>query len=157
MASLTGSHITKRGKKRSWRNFSRKYRSKLEERICDDLDKRGVRYKYEPDTFYYEFPMRRGRCAICSSSICVQRRSYTPDVKIGSTYIEIKGKFTPQNRSAMEAFLRGHPEIDLRFIFQRDNWITKKHKSRYSDWCRKHNIVFHVGTSIPEEWVNGSQ
>jgi hypothetical protein len=53
----------------------------------------------------------------------------------------------------MEDFLRGHPEIDLRFLFMRDNWLTGKHKHKYSDWAKKLGVPYAIGTTVPEEWV----
>lgn len=82
-------------------------------------------------------------------------RRYTPDLKIKSNgiYIELKGKFDAANRSAMEDFLGGSPGIDLRFVFMRDNWITGKHKSKYSDWCKKLGVQYYIGERIPDVWV----
>lgn len=82
-------------------------------------------------------------------------RRYTPDIRIKASgvWVEAKGKFTPENRAKMEDFLEGHPEIDLRFLFMRDNWITKNHKSKYSDWCKKLGVKYAIGIRVPDEWV----
>lgn len=135
-----------------------RYASGLEKKIFDDLDKRGIKYEYEPETFRYQRPVRRATCLGCGGgAISIQRR-YTPDAKVeGSWYLEVKGKFDSENRSAMEDFLGGSPGIELRFIFQRDNWITSKQKSKYSDWAKKVGVKFHIGEGVPEEWLEGKQ
>lgn len=130
--------------------------SKFEDTIIQDLKDRGIAYEYEPKTFSYTRPVHRGRCTVCESKSCVVERSYTPDIflLLSKTWVEAKGKFTPENRGKMEDFLKGNPGIDLRFLFQRDNWLTGKHKHKYSDWAKKQGVKYAVGTSIPEEWVS---
>lgn len=133
-----------------------RHRSGLEDKVIKDLEDRGVKYEYEPDTFDYQQRVRRGVCGECGGKEVFQVRRYTPDLRIGNAlYIEIKGKLTSDIRSRMESFLRGHPGFDLRFLFQRDNWITKAHKSKYSDWATRLGVKFYVGDSIPKEWVDG--
>lgn len=127
--------------------------SKFEDTIIQDLKDRGIEYEYEPETFPYERGVRGAYCVQCGGKVVRVKRKYTPDLKLGSVWVEAKGKFTPENRSKMEDFLEGHPEIDLRFLFQRDNWLTGKHKSKYSDWCEKLGVKYAVGDSVPEEWV----
>lgn len=129
--------------------------STYEDNIIKDLEDRGVAYEYEPRSFKYTRPVHRGRCTVCESKSVVVERSYTPDIRLllSDTWIEAKGKFTPENRGKMEDFLRGNPEIDLRFLFQRDNWITKNHKSKYSDWCKKLGVKYAIGIRVPDEWV----
>lgn len=112
-------------------------------------------FEYEPKTFEYVRPVRGARCDKCDAKSCSVLRKYTPDLRIAGFYVEIKGKFTGENRAKMEDFLRGHPEVDLRFLFQRDNWLTGKHKSRYSDWARRLGVKWAVGTKVPEEWLRG--
>lgn len=130
--------------------------SKLEDTIIKDLEERGVKFEYEPETFDYVRVVRGATCSKCGGTDAHVRRRYTPDLKIGTLYVEIKGKLDSSTRSRMEDFHKARPEIDLRFLFQRDNWITPKHKSKYSDWCDKVGVKYHVGTSVPEDWVSGA-
>lgn len=131
--------------------------SKFEDAIIKDLEDRGIEYDYEPKTFIYQRPVRGALCKQCGGRVVSVQRRYTPDIflKAANIFVEAKGKFTSENRAKMEDFLQGDPGIDLRFIFMRDNWITPKHKSKYSDWCEKVGVKYHVGTSVPEEWVYG--
>ena len=148
--------VPPRGLQRVRRNGAGRpiHASKLEDKVIKDLKDRGIEYEYEPETFPYERKVRGAHCGNCGSKDVVVRRRYTPDLRIGDFFVEIKGKFTAENRSKMEDFRRGHPEIDLRFLFQRDNWITKKHKSKYSDWCKKLDLKYHIGTEVPQKWIH---
>jgi len=127
--------------------------SKLEDTIIQNLEERGVEFKYEPVTFDYLRVVRGATCSECNGSHCRIRRRYTPDLAIGTFFVEIKGKLDSATRSRMEAFHEGRPEIDLRYIFQRDNWLTSKHKNKYSDWAKKLGVKYHIGQEVPEEWL----
>lgn len=128
--------------------------SKFEDNVIQNLKDRGVDFEYEPETFQYSRPGRGYKCDSCGGAKCSVIRRYTPDLRLGTVYIELKGKFTSENRSKMEDFLKGDPGIDLRFIFMRDNWLTSKHKHKYSDWAKKLGVKYHVGQEVPEEWVS---
>lgn len=49
-----------------------------------------------------------------------------------------------------------HPDRDIRMLFMRDNYISKQSKTKYSTWCDKRNIKYHVSLmgTVPEEWLN---
>jgi hypothetical protein len=86
-------------------------------------------------------------------------RYYWPDVEIApledydaARYVELKGRFTSADRTKTLLVLKHNPDIDLRFLFQANNTLTKTSKTRYSDWCDKHNIPWAVGERIPDEW-----
>lgn len=130
--------------------------STFEDTIIQDLKDRGIEYEYEPETFKYDRKVRGATCAECGSKVVFVSRRYTPDIRLkaGGVWVEAKGKFTPENRAKMEDFFHGHPEIDLRFLFMRDNWLTNKHKTKYSDWAKKLGIKYAIGTSVPQEWVD---
>lgn len=53
----------------------------------------------------------------------------------------------------MEDFLRTGPKLDLRFVFQRDNWTTNRHTERYTDWAKRHGCKSALG-EIPEDWLS---
>ncbi len=83
---------------------------------------------------------------------------YTPDWRItrkdGSIfYIESKGYFTSQDRTKAKRVKEQHPELDIRFLFQKDNKLHKASNSRYSDWCQRHGFLYAIGV-IPEDWFN---
>jgi hypothetical protein len=48
-----------------------------------------------------------------------------------------------------------NPDLDIRFLFMRDNKISKNSKTRYSDWCKKRGIKYAVSEHghIPDEWL----
>lgn len=88
----------------------------------------------------------------------ILEKRYLPDFvvhkKDGSViYIESKGYFRPADRGKMLAIKRNHPELDIRFIFYRNDKI-KGSKNRYTDWCDRHKFPHHVGNNVPREWLN---
>ena len=113
-------------------------RSSLEDKVCLDLQKRKVKFAYEPIKIKYQ----------------KKQSSYTPDLVLDNgVIIEIKGYFTAEDRTKHLLIKEQHPDIDLRFVFQ----IAKKkiHKSSnttYADWCIKHGFLYSEGT-VPDEWL----
>ena len=67
-------------------------RSTLEERVQLNLKNRGVAYEYEPCKLPYTVT-----------------RNYTPDLKIGETYIEVKGYWTDAARHKMKDVQERNP------------------------------------------------
>jgi hypothetical protein len=74
------------------------------------------------------------------------------DKKTEKIYIECKGYLQPSDRRKMIAVKKQHPDLDIRIIFQRDNWLTKKKKQRYSDWAEKNGFKWAIA-EIPKEWL----
>lgn len=103
--------------------------------ISNLFRKAKIRFKYESDKIPYTI-----------------QRNYIPDFKIGSIYIEAKGRFTSADRTKMKLVKEQNPHLDIRLWFQRDNWLTSKKKSRYSDWARKNGFKYHVGDTLPKKW-----
>lgn len=116
-----------------------KYRSKYEEKQARLLSEGGIRFKYESIALKYVWPARNA--------------TYTPDWFITKTnvIIETKGKFTAPDRQKHLLVRETYPDLDIRFVFMRDNKIHKKSKMRYSDWCKKHGFMYAIG-DIPLEW-----
>lgn len=80
---------------------------------------------------------------------------YTPDVVLpNGIHVEIKGRFTGEARTKMIAVKKCNPDVDIRFLFQRDDWCTKNHKMRYSEWCEKNGFDYAIGEVIPSEWID---
>lgn len=133
------------------------FASAFEKDIWDDAKQRGIEIEYEPFTFHFRRLVKGTECTNdgCTGK-ATKRARYTPDFRINNqgTYIESKGRFTADNRAAMESFIHCHPGVDLRFIFERDNWMTNKHVYKYSDWCKKLGLKFSVGRAIPSSWVD---
>lgn len=81
---------------------------------------------------------------------------YTPDFLLpNGIYVEAKGNFDRNSRSKMALVIEQHPDKDIRMLFMRNNYISKKSKTKYSDWCEIRNIKYHVSAmgNIPEEWL----
>lgn len=123
-----------------------KLRSSFEDKGKAFLEKNKISFGYEDTKLPYEL-------------------SYVVDFSFLSkktkkpVYIEFKGYFSPEDRRKMKAVRERNPELDIRFVFMRDNLLTKRGKMRYSDWCKKHGypLVYVVGNSekiIPQEWLN---
>jgi hypothetical protein len=55
----------------------------------------------------------------------------------------------------MAAVIEQNPDLDIRMLFMRNNPITKTSKTKYSDWCDKRGIKYHISAngSVPEEWI----
>lgn len=90
----------------------------------------------------------------------MKTRSYTPDFFISGCagrslnfLIECKGRFDPDDRKTLLGVRESHPTLDLRIMFQRDNFISKKSRTRYSDWATKQGFLWALGTEVPEEWL----
>ncbi len=119
----------------------RKRRSKFEYAVQSLLDKRpDVESQYEPRKLGYTLSLE-----------------YVPDwecvlVRTGSGevfYLEAKGKFDYEERRKALAVIKDNPGIDLRFVFMRDNKLNKRSSTRYSDWCKQHNIRCSVFPKLP--------
>jgi hypothetical protein len=112
-----------------------KFKSKFEMRFAHNLEEKGIKYEYEPDAFPF-----------------TQVHNYTPDFKLGSIYIETKGKFTGRDRTKHLLIKQTYPELDVRFVFQRaSNKLSRVSKTSYSDWCDKHGFKWSEGF-IPPQW-----
>lgn len=130
------------------------YRSGFELTIANQLKALGIEFEYETRTLSYKLPKRLGKCQDCGSENVVEQKVYTPDFILDNgIIIECKGKFTPSERTKMVQVLKDNPTSDIRILFQRDNWLTKKKKKKYSGWCEQKGITYAIGT-VPEGWVN---
>lgn len=113
------------------------YRSGLEERLSKHLDKLNVPYLYEVQKYSY-----------------ITESKYTPDFFLPSgVIIEAKGFFKPSDRRKMLAVKTQHPDLDIRFIFQRNNTLTKQSKTTYGAWAEKHGFPWCIFPNIPEDWL----
>jgi hypothetical protein len=80
-------------------------------------------------------------------------RKYLPDMELeNGIIIEVKGRLTLEDRKKMLHVKEQYPELDIRFVFKIDNWLTKTKKHKYSDWCKKHDYPFAIG-GIPKAWA----
>ena len=114
-----------------------KYRSGLEERVAKSLESKNIPYLYE-----------------CSKYVYTVESKYTPDFFLqNGVIIEAKGFFKPSDRRKMIAIKAQHPDLDIRFIFQRNNTLTRTSRTTYGDWAEKHGFPWCIHPHIPEDWL----
>lgn len=134
------------------------YRSKFEARLGDDLDRAGVSFGYETETFSIVVPVRGVRCSGCQSGDVVRNTRFTPDFFLPRYVVEAKGRFTANDRKRVLALLESADWSkkangrQFGMLFMRDNTLSKSSKTRYSEWCRERGILFAVG-QWPQEWL----
>ena len=129
------------------------FASHFEEEIYGKLKKADVCVEYEPETLDYKRRTRKTYCGDYGSKKTFKKARYTPDFRIGTRiYIEAKGYFKPEKRAAMEDFLRSNPDVDLRFVFGADNWLTSKRVTKYSDWAKSLKVKYAI-KEVPESWI----
>lgn len=119
------------------------YKSKLEAKTAKFLEDRGIEVLYEKTKLKYTVPSKA--------------RTYTPDFQLPSgIFCETKGNFDAASREKMLLVIQQNPDKDIRMLFMRNNRITKKSETRYTDWCEKRGIKCAVSETgeIPEEWLH---
>lgn len=112
-----------------------------------------VRRTGEQDDLLYTHAIRNGSCPACGSSKVVSKHSFRPDLLVDSEvsperrngqlptvpasgyYIEAKGFFRADRRSLLRSFRKARPDVDLRFVLQRDFRVTAK--LTIVEWIRK--------------------
>jgi len=116
------------------------YRSWLEADVTHTLDVMRIKYRYEPEKLIYVEPSKT--------------RTYTPDIILDNgVIVEIKGRWTAEDRRKMCYVIEQNPDRDIRMLFATDNKISKQSKTRYSDWCKRRNIPYHIGKEVPIPWL----
>lgn len=129
-------------------------RSKFETNVGLDLHKRLVKFEYEAKQYEYKCKPYNATCSNCGSKEVWEKRKYTPDFFLpNGIIIEAKGRWIAKERKILLAIKEDYPELDIRMLFQYNNWLTKKHTQRYGDWCDKRDIKWSVGY-VPEEWTS---
>ena len=77
-----------------------------------NLDSRGVDYEYEPRDKTVSY---------------AKQHSYLPDVVLSNgIIIEYKGWFKPSDRTKHLLIKKQHPDLDVRFVFQRASQTLSK-------------------------------
>lgn len=117
------------------------FRSGLEERIAEQLDKAGVEYTYEKLKLDYVKP--------------ASKHVYTPDFVLSNgIIIETKGRFLLADRQKHILVKRHNPTLDIRFVFSNSNArISKASTTTYAQWCIKNGFLF-SDKQIPQEWID---
>lgn len=120
----------------------KKLKSGFEKKVAKNLETEGIPFEYESIKVPYVVPSKK--------------RTYNPDFELpNGIIIEAKGKLDRLVREKMALVFEQNPHLDIRFLFMRDNKISKNSKTRYSDWCKKRGIPYAVSEHgiIPEEWL----
>lgn len=119
--------------------------SKLEEVIEADLKR-----KLSKGKGTYQYEKLKLKYVLCKNYI----PDYEVKLKNGKSFIiEVKGYLRPEDRTKMVAVKTMNPELDIRFIFPKDNKLHKSSKTTYSMWARKNGFPYHIGTDVPKEWL----
>ena len=117
------------------------YRSGLEERIAEQLDKLGIEYQYEEVKLKYIKP--------------ASEHIYTPDFVLpNGIIVETKGRFLMADRQKHILVRKHNPTLDIRFVFSNSNArISKTSRTTYAAWCIKNNFKY-ADKEIPQEWLD---
>lgn len=130
-------------KKLTAKQVAKKYgfRSGLEERIAEQLDKARVEYTYEQVKLKYIKP--------------ASEHIYTPDFVLpNGIIVETKGRFLQADRMKHLLVKEQNPTMDIRFVFSNSNSrISKTSKTTYAAWCEKHGFKY-ADKTIPQEWLD---
>jgi hypothetical protein len=133
-------------------------RSKFEERIKKYLEKIKVKYWYEPLRLPYQYTLTKFYTPdfiIYQGKLKKPRKPLTAENLRDTIVIEAKGFFKPSDRTKMILIKEQYPELDIRFLFQRDNKLNKKSKTTYSQWAESNGFGWAVGDEVPKDWIDG--
>lgn len=114
------------------------YRSTLEQKVAAQLPE----VVYETDKISYIVP--------------ASNHKYTPDFKLpDGSYIEVKGRLLASERKKHLLIQAQHPEIDIKFFFDKsNNKLYKGSPTTYADWCDKNGFTWtDIKRGLPAEWV----
>lgn len=117
------------------------FRSGLEELNARFLQDHGLKVDYESIKVPYTVPERKAK--------------YTPDFPLpNGIIIETKGKLEPKDRAKHLLIKLQHPDLDIRFVFQRPyDPIVKGSATTYAAWADKHGFKW-ATRIIPEAWLH---
>ncbi|MCL8384140.1 MULTISPECIES: hypothetical protein [Xanthobacter] len=117
------------------------YRSGLEEKLADQLNRAGEPVVYEQFKLRYTQPEKP--------------RTYTPDFILhNGIIIESKGRFVTADRQKHLFIKADHPALDVRFVFSNSrSRIGKASPTTYAMWCERNGFLF-ADKWIPQEWLD---
>ena len=114
--------------------------------MASQLNAAGATWEFETEKITYLKPAKPSK--------------YNPDFivtkKDGTKmYIESKGRFLTADRQKHLLIKDQHPDLDIRFVFQRANQtISKTSKTTYAKWATDKGFLWADGGRIPKEWLN---
>lgn len=84
----------------------------------------------------------------------VKKHVYVIDYELpNGVILEVKGKFTASDRAKHKLIKEQHPELDVRFVFMRDNTLNKNSDTTYSEWATKYGFPWCIGPKVPKQWL----
>ena len=122
-----------------------RFRSKSERITNDFLKNKRVSFQFEPYFIKYMW---------------VENKKYLPDFVLDNGIVlEVKGRFTLDDRKKHLFLRKSNPDLDVRFVFNNPNSkLYKGAKSTYANWCSKHGFLFcKLSDGIPEGWISGKK
>jgi hypothetical protein len=128
--------------------------SRFEVQVIEDLIARNVSYVHHPDKIGYHRPVRGGFCLDCDSNHVRKGALYEPDLylPIQDITIELKGgSMTAASRGRLVNVIQSGKVIH--FLFRQDRKLSKASKTRYSAWATRYKCPWHIGMTVPEEWL----
>lgn len=80
--------------------------------------------------------------------------TYTPDFRLpNGIIVETKGRFLASDRTKHLLVKAQHPDLDIRFLFQRAHTrLSKTSQTTYADWCDKHGFKW-ADKRVPDAWI----
>jgi hypothetical protein len=114
-------------------------RSMTEVRCAADMDKKKIKYEYEPHIMSYQYKPQK----------------YTPDFWLPDhdLYVEVKGKMTDDIRRKMWTVIECNPDVNIAMVFERAaNKIRKGSPTTYAKWCERKGIEWSEHL-IDDEWL----
>ena len=117
--------------------ISNKYRSDFEGLVADMLEKQYVEYMFEPYRISYQV-----------------EKKYKPDFILpNGIIIEAKGWFKTEDQRKHKLIKAQHPEIDIRFVFQRLKSKVQGGRFTCQEWCEKYDFQF-AESIVPNSWIH---
>lgn len=118
-----------------------RYRSRLEDKIGEQLNAAGIAFAYEGERVPYTIPERIAK--------------YLPDFRVGNIVLEGKGWFkTAAERQKLILVRECNPELDIRLVFSDANKrIYKGSPTTYAQWADTHGFKWSTKGAIPPQWI----
>jgi len=114
-----------------------KYRSDLEGQVADILEKQHVDFKFEPHWIRYSI-----------------EKKYKPDLLLpNGILIEVKGWFKAEDQRKHKLIKKQHPELDIRFVFQKINKKVQGGRFTCQEWCEKYGFLY-AEAIVPNSWIH---
>ncbi|UNI71899.1 endonuclease [Aeromonas phage vB_ AhaP_PT2] len=116
------------------------YRSGLEQKVAQQLEKAGCNAAYEQFKIGYTKPE--------------SKHTYLCDFILpNGIIVETKGLFDTEDRKKHLLLKEQYPELDIRFVFSNSKTkLYKGAKSTYGMWCEKYGFRY-ADKLIPANWL----